>query len=645
MIPFGSEPGPATHLTFCDSLLNVTTRMHFPSYFLCWSTFCLITANCLTVSLCAQAIQEPSASEAPPVVASDVLDAQARRVWAMKKASIATVGVFGLDSQGGGSGVCISPDGYVLTNFHVSSPFGHRMRCGMNDGKMYEAVVAGIDPTGDLAVLKMFGREDFPTATIGDSDNIRVGQWCFAAGNPFVLATNLQPTLTYGLISGVRRYQYPSGTILEYSDCIQTDASINPGNSGGPLFNANGELIGINGRCSFEKRGRVNVGVGYAISIKQAMNFYANLRSGRIVDHATLGFTVATDNQGKVIVSNILESSDAFRRGLRYGDEVLKLGDREIATANQLKNVLGIYPDHWRVALRFRNEDGVQDTFVRLQSLHQIGELEKIVEGSSERERQPPRRSRDSDKKEPEKKGPGSDPSDVSTPSKPSKDILADKYEARKGFGNYYFNRWELDRILASQNSRKPLIPATKADEPVQIRFTGKVLGETTVAEAKFDPEKIHWTLGDKADSVTVKNGWNPWIQKQEALPIAIALRLWFQWHQQGPRNLGEVTYIGRSPVIDKAELLDQTRIVLGEITAEVFTLPSTGDIELIELYTDRQSDPAEIYFDHDPKAQPGHVPSRVRLQYGLESRLVIELTGIDAIAFSSSDSPAEAQP
>ena len=281
-------------------------------------------------------------------VSAEVLAAQDRRIEAMRQASACTVGVFGLDSQGGGSGVCITPDGYVLTNFHVSSPFGTRMRCGLNDGRMYEAVVAGIDPTGDLAVLKMIGRDDFPVARLGDSDQVRVGQWCFAAGNPFVLATNLQPTVTYGLISGVRRYQYPAGTILEYSDCIQTDAAINPGNSGGPLFNAAGELIGINGRCSFEKRGRVNVGVGYAISIKQAMNFFWNLRSGRVVDHATLGFTVSTDKQGRVVVSNILDTSDAYRRGVRYGDEILRLGDRDVATTNQLKNVSGIFPDQWR---------------------------------------------------------------------------------------------------------------------------------------------------------------------------------------------------------------------------------------------------------------------------------------------------------
>lgn len=591
---------------------------------------CLIALAC---SLQAGYAQSPTPSP-------EVLAAQQRRIEAMRKASLATVGVFGTDSQGGGSGVCISPDGYVLTNFHVSSPFGHRMRCGMNDGKMYEAVVAGIDPTGDLAVLKMFGRDDFPTATIGDSDRIRVGQWCFAAGNPFVLATNLQPTVTYGLISGVRRYQYPSGTILEYSDCIQTDASINPGNSGGPLFNADGELIGINGRCSFEKRGRVNVGVGYAISIKQAMNFYGNLRSGRIVDHATLGFTVATDNQGKVVVSNILESSDAFRRGLRYGDEVLRLGDRDIATANQLKNVLGIYPDYWRIPLRFRNDQGVQDTAIRLQSLHQPGELDKIVEGSSQQDRPPPGRPKPTDPKEP-----APDKPEQTETSRKSKDVLADKYEARKGFGNYYFNRWELDRILKLQQARKPKLPGDASQDPMSVRFSGKVFSEPTVFEARFDPEKIHWTLGDKTESVGIKSGWNPWVQNQGDLPIALALRLWYQWHEQGPRKLGEATYIGHSPVLGKPGLLDNTRIVLGELTAEVYTSTTTGDIELIELYTDRQSDPAEVYFDQDPQGAAGQLPIRIRLQYGLESRMILEWTGLDAAPYIPPANASGAQP
>src|SRR5438093_13746659 len=136
-------------------------------------------------------------------------------------------------------------------------------------------------------------------------------------GNPFLLATDFAPTVTYAIVSGTHRYQPPAGTWLEYTDCIQVDTSINPGNSGGPLFNAAGELVGINGRGSFEKRGRVNSGAGYAISINQIKNFTDALRGGLIVDHATLGATVATKDDGSIVVTTILEKSEAYRRGLR----------------------------------------------------------------------------------------------------------------------------------------------------------------------------------------------------------------------------------------------------------------------------------------------------------------------------------------
>ena len=162
------------------------------------------------------------------------------------------------------------------------------MKCGMADGKLYDAVIVGIDPAGDVALIKLLGRDDFPAAELGDSDQVHAGDWCFAIGNPFLLATDFQPTVTYGIVSGVHRYQYPAGTLLEYADCMQTDAAINPGNSGGPLFDAQGRLIGINGRGSFEKRGRVNVGVGYAISINQIKNFigYLQERADRRSCHA-----------------------------------------------------------------------------------------------------------------------------------------------------------------------------------------------------------------------------------------------------------------------------------------------------------------------------------------------------------------------
>ncbi|MBC8113938.1 MAG: trypsin-like peptidase domain-containing protein, partial [Candidatus Saccharimonas sp.] len=214
----------------------------------------------------------------------DVLKAQQARVEVVQKAAPAVVAIFSADGNGGGSGVLISADGYALSNYHVTSETGEFMKCGLNDGKLYDAVIVGIDPTGDVALIKLLGREDFPHAMLGDSDKLAVGDWTYAMGNPFLLATDFQPTVTAGIVSGLHRYQYPAGTLLEYTDCIQVDTSINPGNSGGPLFNAAGELVGINGRISVEKRGRVNVGAGYAISINQIKHFLDHLKGGHVVD-------------------------------------------------------------------------------------------------------------------------------------------------------------------------------------------------------------------------------------------------------------------------------------------------------------------------------------------------------------------------
>ena len=569
--------------------------------------------------------EEPAVSAIAPNPSDSVLAAQQQRVDAMQRASRSTVAVYGTDGQGGGSGVCISPDGYVLTNFHVSSPFGHRMRCGLNDGKMYDAVVAGSDPTGDLAVLKMVGRTDFPVAEIGDSDTARIGQWCFAVGNPFVLATNLQPTVTYGLISGVRRYQYPSGTILEYSDCIQTDAAINPGNSGGPLFNIRGELIGINGRCSFEKRGRVNVGVGYAISIKQAMNFFGQLRSGRVVDHATLGFTVTTESNGKVAVSNILESSDAYRRGIRYGDEILRLGDRDVATTNQLKNILGIYPDQWRIPIRFRNENGVEETYIRLQSLHLASELEEIIKGESHQQ-QPPRKppgGKDPAPGEPAPKGKDKDKPESLKQIKPTKkDAVDDLFVEKRGFSNYYFNKVELDRILGLQSAH-----GNWKDSSESWKINGEIPGENLAVEMLLSDTNLMLRLGDKTETVHPLQGWPKWIKQRSSIGALMGMRIWQQWNRVGPRLMGEAVYLGRNPVVGRKLLFDVTRITVSDFDVLVYTSPDSGFIEVIEVFSDKQTDPVELFFEKYETVDGRATPKTIRLAYGMESQFIVAIS------------------
>ena len=354
-----------------------------------------------------------------------VLEAQQRRIDVLEKISPSVVAIFGKGGQGGGSGVLISSDGYALSNFHVTSGSGNFMKCGLNDGVLYDAVIVGIDPTGDVALIKLLGRDDFPSATIGDSDKVQVGDWAYAIGNPFLLATDFHPTVTYGIVSGTHRYQYPAGTFLEYADCIQVDSSINPGNSGGPLFNDEGELIGINGRGSFEKRGRVNSGAGYAISINQIMHFVDHLRSGRIVDHATLGATVTTDEDGRVVVANILESSEAYRRGLRLDDEIVSFAGRPIRSVNQFKNVLGIYPKGWRLPLTYRRDEQKYSVTARLRGVHTKAEMMPQQRPQQPRPGQPKDPHGDADKKEEAAKGP---------------EEYRHMFVEKAGFANYWFN-------------------------------------------------------------------------------------------------------------------------------------------------------------------------------------------------------------
>ncbi len=376
-----------------------------------------------------------------------VLEAEAARIANVEAISPSVVCIFGRDGGGGGSGVLISPDGFALTNFHVTSGSGDFMKCGLNDGKLYDAVIVGIDPTGDVALIKLLGREDFPSATLGDSDTLSVGDWVYVVGNPFLLAADFTPTVTYGIVSGVHRYQYPAGTFLEYTDCIQFDTSLNPGNSGGPLFNERGEVVGINGRGSFEKRGRVNVGAGYAISINQIKHFMDHLRSGRVVDHGSVGATVLTRQDGTVAVGSILESSDAYRRGLRSGDELVTFAGRPMRSANQFQNVLGVYPNGWMLPLTYRRGAETHDIMVRLGHAHWESELLEFSQTPPDKENPQPGKEREP-KDAPEQDREPPRPPGSAKPADKIPQELKDLVAKRPGFANYRFNEIEQSRVL-----------------------------------------------------------------------------------------------------------------------------------------------------------------------------------------------------
>jgi S1-C subfamily serine protease len=572
-------------------------------------------------------------------VPQSVLDAEKVRIAAIAKATKTAVAVFANEGNGGGSGVVISPDGYTLTNFHVAQPAGSYMRCGMADGRLYDAVIVGIDPTGDVALIKLLGRDDFPTAVMANSDDVKIGDWCFAVGNPFLLATDFKPTVTYGIVSGTHRYQPPAGTLLEYTDCIQTDAAINPGNSGGPLFNANGDLIGINGRGSFEKRGRVNVGVGYAISINQVKNFLGCLKSGRIVDHATLGATVAMGERGSIRVSNILESSDAYRRGLRYDDEIVSFAGRPIDSPNAFKNILGIFPKGWQVPIVFRHDGQQRSATVRLTGVHGEEELIKLLERRPKEDEPPegpkpppsppggpktPDGKRPKAKQRPEGKDPFAPRPDDQAPRPVPKGRSPHKetepppevqklIKPKSGFANYYFNELNRDRVWKSFQSRGDFSTAGGA-----WKLSGDWNGT----------DKVDITLADDKSTGNFPQGPTQLdasqdLDQQLGPPgsggLLVALHLWRQMLVEGPEKFGNVVYYGTAPFdgqSDHADIMLATRNV-----ADLrLTFNATGDQLLsLEMVADATEDGCELRFTDYRAVGDRQLPHRVEIHHGDE--------------------------
>jgi S1-C subfamily serine protease len=573
------------------------------------------TSLALAILLCALTTLASAAAEPDQAV----LEAESARVETIAKLSKPTIAIFDAGGQGGGSGVIISSDGYALSNFHVVQATGVAMKCGLSDGRFVDAVLVGLDPGGDVALIKLIGKEDFPAAELGDSDDARVGQWVYVAGNPFLLADDFKPTVTYGILSGVHRYQYPAGTLLEYADCLQTDASINPGNSGGPMFDFAGRLIGINGRGSFEKRGRVNVGVGYAISINQIKRFIGLLRSGRIVDHASLGATVSTDSDHRVVIDDILDNSDAYRRGLRYGDEIVRFGGREIGSANAFKNSLGTYPSGWRVPLTYRRDGKEYETRVRLTGVHRAGELEAMLDT----EQEPPvpdRPERDKDKKPGDKRAPEipglpKKPDDERKPGaperrrqRPAKDkqrmpkAVRQYYEESPGYINFWFNRYHQQRVWNAYLAHGDF---------AETGWNWKISGKTDKGG------DVAIELTEKNGTITMPDGksgavFGASLTDADALSpprsggMLAALHLWQRLLLLGPRRFGEVYYFGTTPWKTDDKLDDCVVTTTAGVESRFYFDSANGHCTGVELRVADDEDPCEIYFD-DIRQVDGH--------------------------------------
>ncbi len=247
-----------------------------------------------------------------------------------------------------GSGYIISPDGYIVTNDHVAGN-ASRITVTLTDGISYDAKLIGSDPVSDIALLKIDG-ENFPYIEPGNSDEIIIGEWAIALGNPFGLfEVNDKPTVTVGVISATSMNLEPINDRY-YLNMIQTDAAINGGNSGGPLVNSLGEVIGMN-TLIFTAGSQGSIGLGFAIPINKVKTIIAELKEkGKIDRDFEIGMRIQSIDESiakyynlertkGVIITKVYPGTPSDKAGLQVGDIILKINEFQINNDNTIFGV------------------------------------------------------------------------------------------------------------------------------------------------------------------------------------------------------------------------------------------------------------------------------------------------------------------
>lgn len=242
-----------------------------------------------------------------------------------------------------GSGFVISTDGYILTNHHVIEE-ADKIVVRLKDRRELEAELIGSDVTSDIALLKV-DASNLPVVKIGDSDKLKQGQWVFAIGSPF----GFDHSVTAGIVSAKGR-SLPAEDNSSYVPFIQTDVAINPGNSGGPLFDLDGEVVGVNSQIYSRTGGFM--GLSFAIPINDAMDVVEQLKKEGRVARGYLGVLIQAVTQELVepfglerptgaLVAQVFEESPARKSGIRQGDIILEFDGREVKTSNALPPMVG----------------------------------------------------------------------------------------------------------------------------------------------------------------------------------------------------------------------------------------------------------------------------------------------------------------
>lgn len=280
----------------------------------------------------------------------------------------------GKRSISSGSGVIISPDGYIVTNHHVIEG-GESFEVSLNNTGNYKARLVGADPSTDIALLQLQTNRQFPFISFGNSDSVQIGEWVLAVGNPF----NLESTVTAGIVSAKGR----SIDILEgaykIESFIQTDAVVNPGNSGGALVNTNGELIGIN-TAIVTRSGRYE-GYSFAVPANLVSKVVEDLKNFGTVQRAILGIRISDYTENKteeenlstktgVRIEEVFSNSAADDGGLKKGDIIIQLNENRVYSIPELQEYVALFRPGDSLYVSFIRDGKPQSVIVQLKDLN-----------------------------------------------------------------------------------------------------------------------------------------------------------------------------------------------------------------------------------------------------------------------------------
>ena len=580
----------------------------------------VVAASILAAAPAAAGLPKTSAIEPPPAV----LQAESQRIAVMARVRPAVVAIFAGGGQGGGSGALISADGYALTNFHVAQPCGNAMKCGLADGRVYDAVLVGLDPTGDVALIQLLGRDDFPHVELGDSDSLGAGDWVFAMGNPFPAGLRLStdrhlrhrlrdPSLPAAgrHVAGVRR--------------LHSDRRLDQPGQFGRAAVRHGRPAGWRQRPLLLPEARTGQRRRRLRRFGQPDQELSGLPAERADRRPRQPRRPRGQRRGRPRCRRrrprtIRRLSPRAARG-RRSDRVRRPSHHH---AQRLQERAGHIPQGVARADEFPPRgEAIRRERAAGRGPSGRGAFGEDFRPSADAAHAHPQAQRGS-----RKKGGGNGrpaPFKLPIPQIPLPDdfwklfqppdnslpeIVRKRFEQKRGYANYYFNKLNQNRVFRAW--------AAKTD------FAG-LDGPWTIAGLANGGRKFAFELSDAGAAMQLPGGEVKWESgptlASSLLPagsggLLPALYLWRRLALLGPERFGLVECLGLAPLPGRQSLVDVLTASHKGVESWFYFDPAGGQLLAMEMYPSENADPCEVYFsdyrEMDGRLLPGRMEVRI---------------------------------